>query len=98
MQWLETLIKKLFGDPNDKIIRSFQPIVDQINEFEESLKLLSDEELKEKTSFFKSQLSSGKSLDDILPEAFAVVREASVRTLKMRHFDVPLKCSLIFLK
>ena len=66
------------------------PIVDSINELEESISKLSDEELKNKTTEFKAQLKEGKTLDDILPEAFAVVREASKRVLGMRHFDVQL--------
>ena len=66
------------------------PVVDQINSIEPAISALSDEQLKNKTSEFKSRLSDGETLDDILPEAFAVVREASKRVLKMRHFDVQL--------
>jgi preprotein translocase subunit SecA len=84
------LIKKVFGTKNDRDIKRIQEIVDQVNSFEPSIKELSDEKLKEKTNEFKEKLKQGSSLDDILPEVFAVVREASVRSLGMRHFDVQL--------
>ena len=66
------------------------PLVKKINDFEPTVSALSDKQLKEKTSEFKSRLNSGETLDDLLPEAFAVVREASKRVLEMRHFDVQL--------
>ncbi len=84
------LAKKIFGSSNDRIISTILPIVKQVNDFEPILEKLSDEELKNKTQQFKEKLASGSTLDDILPEAFAVVREASKRTLGMRHFDVQL--------
>ncbi len=84
------LAKKIFGSSNDRIISTILPIVKQVNDFEPILEKLSDEELKNKTQQFKDKLASGSTLDDILPEAFAVVREASKRTLGMRHFDVQL--------
>jgi len=84
------LAKKMFGSSNDRIINSLNPIINQINSYEPELESLSDELLKQETQNFKDQLSEGKSLDDILPRAFAVVREASKRTLGMRHFDVQL--------
>jgi preprotein translocase subunit SecA len=71
-------------------IESYRPLVARINELETEFKRLSDEELKAKTAEFKQMLAGGKSLDDILPEAFAAVREASVRTIGLRHFDVQL--------
>ncbi|MFA6432090.1 MAG: preprotein translocase subunit SecA, partial [Candidatus Margulisiibacteriota bacterium] len=83
-------ISKIFGPSEESKINSLLPIVEQINSFEEGLKKLSDEELRQKTAYFKDQLTAGKTLDDLLPEAFAVVREASVRTTGMRHFDVQL--------
>ncbi|OGY45379.1 MAG: preprotein translocase subunit SecA [Candidatus Buchananbacteria bacterium RIFCSPHIGHO2_01_FULL_44_11] len=85
-----SIVKKIFGDPNEKFLRQLSPIVKQINQLEASITALSDQQLKEKTEEFKKQLQAGKSLDDILPEAFACVREASRRTLSQRHYDVQL--------
>ncbi len=84
------LLHKIFGDPNEKYLKSLQPVVDQINKLEDSIKELSDEQLRAKTDEFKQRLAKGETLDDILPEAFAVVREASRRTTGMRHYDVQL--------
>ncbi|MCG8615972.1 MAG: preprotein translocase subunit SecA [Desulfobacterales bacterium] len=84
------LFTKMFGSNNDRILKRIQPIVDQINTLEPEFQALSDEEMAGKTHEFRERLSNGQSLDDILPEAFALVREASVRTLGMRHFDVQL--------
>ncbi|MBC8283691.1 MAG: preprotein translocase subunit SecA [Nitrospinae bacterium] len=81
------LIKKMIGTRNDREIKRIQGKVDLINGLEEKIKPLSDEELKGKTQEFKDRISQGETLDDLLPEAFAVVREASWRTLEMRHFD-----------
>ncbi len=80
----------LVGSKNDRELRKMGKVVKRINELEESIKKLSDEELKQKTSEFKQRLADGESLNDLLPEAFAVVREASVRTIGLRHFDVQL--------
>lgn len=77
-------------DDNAKDIKKMSKIVSQINELEDTISSLSDEELKGKTDYFKEKLANGASLEDILPEAFAVVREAGSRVLKMRHFDVQL--------
>jgi preprotein translocase subunit SecA len=84
------LVKKIFGDSNEREIKRMWKTVDQINELEPSIKALSDEELKGKTAEFKARLEQGEELDDILPEAFAVVREASLRVLGKRHYDVQL--------
>ncbi len=81
---------KLFKSYSEKEVKRVMPIVKQINDLEESISKLSDHELRLKTDEFKQQLKDGKTLDDILPEAFAVVREASKRTLGLRHFDVQL--------
>ncbi len=81
---------KLFKTYSEKEVKRVMPIVNKINGLEEEMKKLTDKELREKTDYFKKQLEEGKTLDDILPEAFAVVREASKRTLGMRHFDVQL--------
>ncbi len=87
---IQALAKKIFGSSNERYVRSLQPIVGRINALEASLQGLSDEALQAKTSEFKQRIASGESLDKILPEAFAVVREAGKRTLNMRHFDVQL--------
>lgn len=84
------LLKKVFGTRNDREVNRIQVIVDQINQLESSISKLSDDQLLAKTGEFKVRLKEGATLDDILPEAFAVVREVGVRTLKMRHFDVQL--------
>ena len=81
---------KLLKSYSDKEVKRLQPIVKKINSYEEEYKELSDDELKAKTQEFKDRLNDGETLDDILPEAFAVVREASKRVLGMRHFDVQL--------
>ena len=81
---------KLFKSYSEKEVKRVMPIVNKINSLEPEMEKLTDHELKEKTEYFKKQLSEGKTLDDILPEAFAVVREASKRALGMRHFDVQL--------
>ncbi len=81
---------KIFGSNNDRILKQLQPIVDQINSLEPETKELSDEQMAQKTIEFKERIANGEALDDILPAAFALVREASVRTLGMRHFDVQL--------
>ncbi len=83
-------LTKLFGSSNDRILKKIQPIIDQINEFEPRIQALSDIQISEKTTEFKNRLAKGETLDDILPEAFALVREASVRTLGLRHYDVQL--------
>ncbi|MDP3561314.1 MAG: preprotein translocase subunit SecA [Legionellaceae bacterium] len=87
---LNTLIKRIFGSRNDRTLRQMEKTVLLINSLEQQLKELTDEQLAAKTVEFKSRLANGSSLDDILPEAFAVVRETSVRTLGLRHFDVQL--------
>ena len=87
---LKTIVKNLFGSRNDRLLKEYGKKVQQINSLEEAIKKLSDTALKAKTSEFKKRLSEGQKLDDLLVEAFAVVREASRRVLEMRHFDVQL--------
>ena len=87
---LETLIKKIFGDPNAKELKNIRVIVDKINSLEPDMEKLSSANLRAKTDEFKVRLAKGETLDDILPEAFAVVREASKRVTGMRHYDVQL--------
>ncbi len=84
------MINKIFKSYSEKEVKRVMPIVEKINNLEEEFSKLKDSELRNKTEEFKSQLAKGKTLDDILPEAFAVVREASKRVLGMRHFDVQL--------
>ncbi len=84
------LLTKLFGSRNERLLRQYEKDVNRINQFEDGLKSLSDEDLKAKTAAFKLRIEQGDSLDKILPEAFAVCREASVRTLGLRHYDVQM--------
>jgi preprotein translocase subunit SecA len=83
-------ITGFFGETDEKKLAGFQPIVDRINALEPEMQKLSDEELRAKTEDFKKRFAGGETLDDILPEAFATVREASIRTTGLRHFDVQL--------
>ncbi len=85
-----TILKRIFGSQNERELKSMASLVDQINSLEPEFKAMTDDQLKAKTSEFKARLTGGETLDDILPEAFAAVREVSVRTLGMRHFDVQL--------
>lgn len=87
---LEGILKKIFGDPNEKELKQIRVIVDKINSLEKSMESLSSANLAAKTMEFKVRLQKGETLDDILPEAFAVVREASKRVTGMRHFDVQM--------
>ena len=84
------VLTKLFGSRNERILKDMYPVVDQINALEAEIQPLSDDALKAKTDEFKQRLVDGTPLDDLLPEAFAVCREASTRVLGMRHFDVQL--------
>jgi len=92
---IKYFINKIFGTRNERELKKLAPVIAQINSFEEEISSLSDEELRNKTKIFREELKNGKTEDDILPEAFAVVREASVRTLGMRHFDVQLVGGII---
>lgn len=86
----ELILKKIMGTKNERELKLLRPVVEKINSLESSTASLSNEQLKNKTLEFKERVSRGESLDDILPEAFAVVREASKRVLNMRHFDCQL--------
>ena len=81
---------KVFGSSNDRQLKRLEPLVQQINARETEMQQLSDEQMAQKTTAFRERYAKGESLDDLLPEAFALVREASVRILEMRHFDVQL--------
>ena len=87
---MASLLTKIFGSRNDRLIKQYRRKVAAINKLEPEMKALSDEQLKAKTAEFRQRLADGASLDSLLPEAFAVVREASFRVLGMRHFDVQL--------
>ena len=87
---LSKLFKKLFGTSNDRELRQMRKIVTTINRFEEELKILDDAALQDQTAVLRQQLDKGQTLDQILPKAFAVVRETSQRVLGMRHFDVQM--------
>ncbi|MEM7701016.1 MAG: preprotein translocase subunit SecA [Pseudomonadota bacterium] len=86
----DTLMKSIFGSSNDRYVKSLGKIVKQINDLEPQMQALTDSELQAQTVKFRERLDNGEALDDLLPEAFATVREASVRTFGMRHFDVQL--------
>ena len=87
---LGTLAKSLFGSSNDRYVKSLRKTVDKINALEPQIQALTDEELRGQTDAFRARLADGAKLDDLLPEAFATVREASVRVFGMRHFDVQM--------
>lgn len=92
---LSGAFKKIFGTKQDRDLKVLRPLVSKINALEEQMKKLSDEELKAQTPKLKNLIEQGASLDSLLPEAFATVREASVRVLKMRHFDVQLMGGIV---
>ena len=84
------LLKTLVGSRNDRLLKQYRKVVAKVGAFEPAMQSLDDAALQAKTAEFKARLNSGESLDDIAAEAFAVVREASVRIMKMRHFDSQL--------
>ncbi|HCJ57183.1 MAG TPA: preprotein translocase subunit SecA, partial [Clostridiaceae bacterium] len=90
-----SILTKIFGSQNDREIKKLDKLADEIEALEPKMQALSDEELRSKTDEFKSRLAGGETLDDLLPEAFAVVREASRRVLGMRHFRVQLIGGLV---
>jgi len=87
---LNSILKKIFGSKNDRELKRLNILLNEVNNFEQEIKALSDEQLKAKTFYFRDKLKEGFTLDDILTEAFAVAREASCRTLGMRPFDVQI--------
>ncbi|RMF79436.1 MAG: preprotein translocase subunit SecA [Chloroflexi bacterium] len=86
----KNIVKKVVGDPTERALNKYREVVEVINAHEPEMQALSDDELKAKTDEFKQRLEAGETLDDLLPEAFAVVREASVRTIGLRHYDVQM--------
>lgn len=93
---LQKVLTKVFGSKQDRDTKLLQPIVDKINQLEPEMQQLSDAALQSKTPHFRERLDAGESLDDLLPEAFAVVRETGVRTLNQRHYDVQLMGGIVF--
>src|SRR4051812_49498260 len=87
---LDTLLAKVVGTQNERELKRLRPIVAQVNALEPSVRSLTDEQLRGKTTGFRERFAAGETLDELLPEAFAVVREAGRRVLNMRHFDVQL--------
>ncbi len=81
------VLKKIFGSQNERNLKRIVPLVDEVNQFEQAIEKLSDDQLRAKTGEFRQRLANEEPLDDLLPEAFAVAREASIRTLGMRPFD-----------
>ena len=92
---LANFLKSVFGSHNERVVKKYMRTVEEINSLEESMIQLTDEQLREKTLEFKKRLDEGETLDDILPEAFAVVREASKRTLGLRPFDVQMVGAMV---
>jgi preprotein translocase subunit SecA len=92
---LVSIFKKIFGTRNDRLLKKLRKVVNQINAQEPAMEALSDEELKAKTDEFKQRIADGAALDSLIPEAFAVVREASRRVYGMRHFDAQMKGGLV---
>jgi len=84
------LLTKVFGSKNERELKRLQPVVEAVNSLEAGIQALTDEQLRQQTIRFRERLDNGEPLDDLIPEAFATVREASLRTLNMRHFDVQL--------
>ncbi|MCZ6677630.1 MAG: preprotein translocase subunit SecA, partial [Candidatus Poribacteria bacterium] len=91
----QQMLKRVFGSKQDRDVKRFQATVDRINQLESAMQGLSDAELKSKTPHFRERLDAGESLDDLLPEAFAAVRETAVRTLEERHYDVQLMGGIV---
>src|SRR6266436_1174814 len=87
---IQNILAKIVGTQNERDLKKLRPIVAEVNAFEPAIQALSDEQLRGKTAEFRTRLAAGETLDDLLPEAFAVVREAGRRVLNMRHFDVQL--------
>ena len=92
---VDTVLKKIFGSKHERDIKAIRPLTETISSLEPSISKLADSELTAKTSEFRNRLANGESLDDLLPEAFAVVREVGKRVLNMRHFDVQLMGGII---
>jgi preprotein translocase subunit SecA len=90
-----SILTKILGNPNERYLKKIRPLVEKVNSLEKDFEKIPDEKLKEKTFEFKERLKKGETLDDILPEAFALVREAAKRTLGQRHFDVQIMGGIV---
>jgi len=89
------LARRIFGTANDRYLEKLRPIIGEINELEPSLEKLSDDELRARTNRFRERLNQGETMENLLVEAFATVREAAKRTLGQRHFDVQLMGGIV---
>jgi len=89
------MFQTLFGDPTERKIQEYSEVINKINKLEEKIKILTDTELQNQTNLFIQRLTNGESLDNLVVESFAIVREASRRVLGLRHFDVQLIGGLI---
>src|SRR5262245_29748544 len=87
---ISNILTRIFGSRNERLLKQYGEQVEKVNALEPAVSALSDEQLRDKTAELKEKVAAGATLDDVLPEAFAVVREAGKRTLNMRHFDVQL--------
>ena len=87
---ISNIVRKVFGSRNDRVIKQYLKVVEKINQLEPGFEQLTDEQLKNKTSEYRQRYQDGESLDSLLPEAFATVRETGKRAMSMRHFDVQL--------
>src|ERR1044071_9142981 len=87
---LDKILAKVVGTQNERELKRLRPIVGEVNAFEPAIQALSDEQLRGKTAEFRQRLANGETLDDLMPEAFGVVRETGRRVLNMRHFDVQI--------
>lgn len=92
---LDSMMRKLFGTKQDRDMRALRPILQEVNALEPKYKAMTDDELKNQTQIFKDKLQNGATVNDILPEAFAVVREAGLRVMNMRHFDVQIMGGIV---
>lgn len=92
---LDTMMRKVFGTKQDRDMRALRPILDQVNALEPKYQSMTDDQLQAQTQVFRNQLQNGSTVNDILPDAFALVREASKRVMNMRHFDVQIMGGLV---
>jgi preprotein translocase subunit SecA len=95
---IDLILKKIFGSKNERELKRMAPLVDRVNALEPHFRRLSDAELQQYTPKFKERIAQGEDLDDLLPEAFAAAREASVRVLGMRPFDVQIFGGIVLLE
>ncbi len=92
---LKTVLQKVFGSSSDRFVKNIRPVIERINAFDSEMSALSDDQLRAKTDEFRKRLAGGETLDDLMPEAFAAVREAGKRTIGLRHFDVQMMGGIV---